>query len=188
MTKINLLPWRETYRKQKQSEFLALLLGGIVISAGIVFGGTQFMQSKIDFQQSRNNYLDKEIQALQVELQEIKELETTKNNLLARMEIIQTLQSQRPQLVHIFHELANRLPDGIYLTKMEQQNEVISLEGRAESNARVSALMRKLDQSDWFTKPTLEVIEADKAQGISKFKLSLQQAKQDNDEELGDES
>lgn len=189
MTKINLLPWRETYRKQKQNEFYAILLGGIMISAGLVFGGMQFMQSKIDFQERRNAYLNSEIQLLQKELQAIKELETTKNNLLARMEIIQTLQSQRPQLVHIFHELANRLPDGIYLTSMEEKSGAMVLEGRAESNARVSALMRKLDQSDWFSQPTLEIIEADQQQGISSFKLGLTlSTPNDESEELSDES
>ncbi|MCB1755660.1 MAG: PilN domain-containing protein [Gammaproteobacteria bacterium] len=173
MTKINLLPWRETYRKQKQNEFFAMLLGCMIVGAGLVFAGMQFMQSKIDFQNARNNYLENEIQALQIELKEIKELESTKNKLLARMEIIQTLQSQRPQLVHIFHELANRLPDGIYLTSMVQEKGSIVLEGRAESNARVSALMRKLDHSDWFAQPVLEIIEADQQKGISTFKLSL---------------
>lgn len=189
MTKINLLPWRETYRKQKQNEFYAILLGGIMFAGGLVFAGSQFMQSKIDFQESRNNYLNSEIQALQRELQEIKELETTKNNLLARMEIIQTLQSQRPQLVHIFHELANRLPDGIYLTSMEEKSGSMILEGRAESNARVSALMRKLDQSDWFAQPVLDIIEADQQQGISTFKLSLMlETPKKDDEDLTDES
>ncbi|HBR98421.1 MAG TPA: pilus assembly protein PilN [Gammaproteobacteria bacterium] len=183
MTKINLLPWRETYRRQKKNEFFAILLGGVFVAAGLVFGGMQYMQSKIDFQDSRNNYLNSEIQALQRELKEIKELETTKNNLLARMEIIQTLQSQRPQLVHIFHELANRLPDGIYLTSMDQNSNAMVLEGRAESNARVSALMRRLDQSDWFSKPTLEIIEADQQQGISSFKLNLTLVMPNSDED-----
>lgn len=173
MTKINLLPWRETYRKQKQNEFFSFLFVGILCAGGVTFAGMQFMQSKLDFQSSRNSYLDSEIQALQRELNEIKELESTKNNLLARMEIIQTLQSQRPQLVHIFHELANRLPDGIYLTSMEQKSDKMILEGRAESNARVSALMRKLNQSDWFESPLLEIIKADQQEGISTFKLSM---------------
>lgn len=173
MTRINLLPWRETYRKQKQNEFFSFLFVGILCATGVTFAGMQFMQSKIDFQNSRNGYLESEIQALQRELNEIKELESTKNNLLARMEIIQTLQSQRPQLVHIFHELANRLPDGIYLTSMEQKSDKMILEGRAESNARVSALMRKLSQSDWFDSPLLEIIQADQQEGISTFKLSM---------------
>ncbi len=173
MTKINLLPWREAHQKQKQNEFFAMLFGGLMVAGAFVFGGVQFMQSRIDFQHKRNNYIESEIQALQHELDAIKELESTKNNLLARMEIIQTLQSQRPQLVHIFHELANRLPDGIYLTSMVQQSNAMILEGRAESNARVSALMRKLDQSDWFSGPTLEIIEADQQKGISSFKLNL---------------
>ncbi len=189
MTRINLLPWREAYRKQKQNEFFVMLLGGVVISCAIVFSGMQFIQAKIDFQQSRNDYLDNEIQALQRELNEIKELESTKANLLARMDIVQTLQSQRPQLVHIFHELANRLPNGVFFTSMKQSGGQIVLEGQAESNARVSALMRKLNQSDWFTNPALEIIEANKKSGISNFKLSIaQESPNTNEEDLSNGS
>ena len=92
------------------------------------------------------------------------------------MEIIQQLQAMRPQVVHLFQEVAERLPDGVYLTAMNQQSQNrLVLEGRAESNARVSALMRRLDQSEYLEKPSLEVIEADKNDGISTFKLNLQQ-------------
>ncbi|MDO6460546.1 PilN domain-containing protein [Granulosicoccaceae sp. 1_MG-2023] len=183
MTKINLLPWREAYRAQKQQEFFAIMLAGALVAGGIVYGGMQFMQSKIDFQERRNAYIQQQIDALQSELKEIKELESTKNKLLARMDIIQTLQTQRPELVHIFHELANRLPDGIYLTSMDQKGRQVVLTGRAESNARVSALMRRLDQSDWFENPELDIIEADDQQGISSFKLSLAIESRNSDDE-----
>ncbi len=176
MTTINLLPWRETYRKQKQKQFFAMLMMGVAFAGGVVFFGIQLMQSKIDFQLTRNSYLESEIQSLQLELNEISKLESTKSSLLSRMEIVQTLQSQRPQLVHVFHELAKRLPDGVFLTSMNQTDDEFIIEGQAESNARVSALMRKLSDSDWFTDPKLEIIEAEKKTGISTFKLGLSQS------------
>ena len=176
MTKINLLPWRETHRQEKNKEFYVILGLCALLAAGIGFGGLKFAQDKVAFQEKRNARLDTEILLLQEELLAIKELEETKNNLLARMEIIQQLQGQRPQIVHTFHEVATRLPDGVFLTSMKQVGDKqLILEGRAESNARVSALMRRMDRSEYFNNPTLDVIQADKIDGISSFKLSVMQ-------------
>jgi len=178
MTRINLLPWRETHRREKNNEFFVVLGICMALAAGVGFGGFQFAKDKVDFQTSRNQRLEKEIQLLQEELKEIAALEETKNNLLARMEIIQQLQGQRPQIVHTFDEVANRIPDGVFLTVMKQVGESqLVMEGRAESNARVSALMRRLDRSDYLTGPRLEVIETDKNDRISNFKLSVIQTK-----------
>jgi type IV pilus assembly protein PilN len=184
MTRINLLPWRETHRIEKNNEFYVVLALCMVLAAGVGFGGYKFAEDKVNFQTKRNERLNTEIALLQEELKEIKELEETKNNLLARMEIIQQLQGQRPQIVHTFHEIATRLPDGIFLTAMKQVGEKqLVLEGRAESNARVSALMRRMDRSAYFTKPRLDVIESDKKDSISTFKLSLVQDKPKNEQE-----
>ncbi len=176
MTKINLLPWRETYRREKNIEFYIVAAICVALAAAMGFGGFKFAEDKVAFQQKRNDRLNTEIALLQEELEEIRELEETKNNLLARMEIIQQLQGQRPQIVHTFHEIATRLPDGVFLTSMKQIGESqLELKGRAESNARVSALMRRMDRSDFFNNPRLEVIEAHKTEGISTFKLSIVQ-------------
>jgi len=146
------------------------------IAAGIGFGGFKYAEGNVKFQEKRNQRLEDEIAYLQEELEEIKELEETKNKLLARMEIIQELQAQRPQIVHTFHEIAKRIPDGVYLQTMKQEgNKIMSMQGRADSNARVSALMRSLDRSDYFVNPKLDVIEADKTDGISTFRLLLTQ-------------
>lgn len=186
MTRINLLPWRETHRVEKNKEFYVVLGFCMALAAGVGFAGFKFAEDKVSFQAKRNQRLNTEIALLQEELKEIKELEETKNNLLARMEIIQQLQGQRPQIVHTFHEIATRLPDGIFLTAMKQQSgEQLVLEGRAESNARVSALMRRMDRSDYLTKPRLEVIESDKNDSISTFKLSVVQNKPKTDQESG---
>jgi len=174
MTKINLLPWRETHRREKNNEFYVILGLVAALAAGAGFGGLQFAKDKVQFQEKRNARLTTEIDLLQEELAAIRELETTKNNLLARMKIIQELQGQRPQIVHTFHEVATRLPDGVFLTTMKQfGDKQLIIEGRAESNARVSALMRRMDRSEYFSNPTLDVIKANVDDGISEFKLSV---------------
>jgi len=176
MTKINLLPWRETHRREKNNEFYVILGLVAALAAGAGFGGLQYARDKVQFQEKRNARLTTEIELLQEELAAIRELETTKNNLLARMKIIQELQGQRPQIVHTFHEVATRLPDGVFLTSMKQfSNNQLIIEGRAESNARVSALMRRMDRSEYFSNPTLDVIKANVVDGISEFKLSVVQ-------------
>lgn len=176
MAKINLLPWREEQRRQQARQFGITAIFTALIAAGVVFAGSKYAQSKIDNQQARNNYMQQEINKLKAELKEIEELESTKANLLARMDIIQQLQTKRPQVVHTFQELAERVPEGVYLMSMKQDNNRIALEGRADSNARVSTLMRNLDASDWFKQPGLEVIQSAKNSGISTFKLSLSQS------------
>lgn len=187
MTRINLLPWRETHRIETNNEFYVVMALCMCLAGAVGFGGFKYAQDKVNFQDQRNNRLKSEIALLQEELKEIKELEETKNNLLARMEIIQQLQGQRPQIVHTFHEIASRLPDGIFLTAMKQSGDTqLILEGKAESNARVSALMRRMDRSDYFKNPRLDVIETGKTDGISSFKLSVVQDKPSNDKESDD--
>ncbi len=187
MTQINLLPWRETHRIETNNEFYVVLGLCMMLAIGAGFGGFKYAEGKVVFQDQRNARLDSEIAQLQEELKEIKELEETKNNLLARMEIIQQLQGQRPQIVHTFFEIASRLPDGIYLTEMKQSGaSQLILEGKAESNARVSALMRRMDRSDYFKNPQLDVIETGEEDGISLFKLSVIQERPNNDTESDD--
>jgi len=174
MTRINLLPWRETHRREKNNEFYIVLGLCMALAAGVGYGGYRFAAGEVDFQERRNARLEREIALLQAELQEIEALEETKNDLLSRMEIIQQLQGRRPQVVHTLHEIARRLPNGIYLTSMKQSGEDrIVLEGRAESNARVSALMRRLDRSDYFSRPDLDVIRTDQEDRIGRFRLTL---------------
>jgi type IV pilus assembly protein PilN len=139
MAKINLLPWREEQRKQLTQQFVSRIFLCAILTAVVVFYGWYHIGSLIDYQNSRNRYLQQQIQTLQVQLQEIKELESTKERLLARMDVIQTLQTRRPQVVHLFHELASTLPDGVFLSGIKQSQTAVTLEGLAESNARVSA-------------------------------------------------
>ena len=177
MAKINLLPWREEQRAEMTKQFGLSAALTALFGAAIVYGGMQFANGKIDHQSARNNYLQTEIDKLKKDLKEIEELESTKANLLARMDIIQELQTRRPQVVHTFQELAERVPDGVFLESMRQTNDVLAFEGKADSNARVSTLMRNLGASEWFKQPGLELIESkNKDDGISSFKLRLSQS------------
>ena len=185
MTRINLLPWREQHRLETNKDFYVICCLCLALAATVGFGGFKFAEDKVKFQEQRNNRLNSEIAQLQEELKEIEALEETKSNLLARIEIIQQLQLQRPQIVHTFYEIASRLPDGIYLKTMEQKaGQKLLLEGEAESNARVSALMRRMDRSDFFKTPRLDVIQTEKDEGFSSFKLSLTQDRPGSENDL----
>lgn len=177
MAHINLLPWRAERRKQQQREFTALALFTVVVSAVIVFLVHTYMQGLLQYQNDRNQYLRNEITILDKKIAKIKELDKTKRALLNRMKIVDQLQASRPTVVHLLDQLVTTLPPGLYLTDFTQRGNTIHISGTAESNARVSAYMRNLEASPWFTDPKLEVITArGTAIGkISEFKLTVQQ-------------
>jgi type IV pilus assembly protein PilN len=177
MAHINLLPWRETLRKERQKEFVSTVAFAAVVSGIIVFYVHIHMNGLIQYQEKRNTYLDNEITLLEKKIAEIKELESTKKALLDRMNIIQELQVLRPGVVHLFDELVTTLPDGAHLASLAQRASQLTITGRAESNARVSAYMRKLDASDWLTNSTLDVIETKQLNNmrISSFQLKVEQ-------------
>lgn len=159
MASINLLPWRRELREQRKREFLIILGGAVALSAILVLYAHTHVESMISYQNDRNAYLDREIQAVNVKIAQIRELEKTKTALLARMNIIQELQRSRPEIVHMFDELAKTVPDGVYLTRVSHKGTALTVEGVAQSNARVSAYMNNLDSSPWLTDPKLRVIE-----------------------------
>ncbi len=176
MTRINLLPWRENLRKKRQRDFGMGALLAVIITAGLCGGIHFYIQDMIDHQNKRNRFLEKEIAAMEEKIKEIKDLEKTKENLLARMEVIQQLQTSRPQVVHLFDEMVNTIPDGIYLTSVQQKGGSLSLEGKAQSNARVSAYMRNIENAPWVTKPDLSVITSKEQDGgLSDFTLTANQ-------------
>lgn len=159
MARINLLPWREELRKQQQQEFFVAIGAGVVtvcLAMGFVHG---YIGGRIDYQTQRNQFLQKEIDALNKQIAEIKELEAKKNRLVAKMEVIQQLQGSRPEAVHLFDELAKTVPDGVRLDEIVQGGRTLTIKGFAQSNARVSAYMRNLDGSPWLESPVLSVIE-----------------------------
>jgi len=165
MAKINLLPWREQRREQQRKEFLAVL--GAVAAAGVLvlLIGHLLVNGQIDYQNERNQYLKTHITALDKQVAEIKELQTRRNQLIDRMKVIQDLQGTRPVIVRIFDEIVRTLPDGVYFRGMERTGQTITIRGTAESNNRVSSLMRRLDASDWFSEPTLKGVKANPSFG-----------------------
>lgn len=179
MARINLLPWRVEQRKQRQIQFF-IAMGVAVVITGILLGGVHFwMEALVKNQQQRNNYLNQQIAELDRQIRKISDLEKTINNLKKRIDIIQTLQTARPEVVHLFDELVSTLPNGVYLTHMTQKGNVISLKGVAQSNARVSTYMWKLDASDWLSDPDLHIIKTThKRTGRdSRFTLNITQSR-----------
>jgi type IV pilus assembly protein PilN len=159
MAHINLLPWREELRKQRQKEFGTMAVLGVVFAAAIWGLVHMQMENRIDAQNQRNAYLEQQIKVLDDKIAKIQELEKTRANLLARMNIIQQLQSSRPESVHLMDQLVQTLPDGVYLTSIKQTGTALTLVGMAQSNARVSAYMRNIDSSEWMTGPKLDFIQ-----------------------------
>lgn len=160
MANINLLPWREQLREERKREFLVGLMGVVIISAGLIFLADRYVNRSIDIQNERNDYLRQQISTLDREIEEIRELRRQKEELTERMAVIQDLQGTRPVIVRLFDELVRTLPDGVYYNLVERTEDVITIEGIAESNSRVSALMRELEASDWFGEPDLQQVRA----------------------------
>lgn len=162
MARINLLPWRAERRKQRQREFQGMLglaaLAGLLLSFLVWF----YYDRQISGQQARNGYLEEQISQVKKQNEEIKELDAKKDRLLARKKVIEELQANRSQMVHLFDSLVRTIPDGVTLTALKQEGDILTLQGSAQSNARVSAYMRNLESSGWMTKPDLSIIEAKK--------------------------
>jgi type IV pilus assembly protein PilN len=159
MPNINLLPWREELRQKRKKDFLLGLLGAVLVGGLIVYGSKLTVQGWISNQKARNTILTTEIAELDKQIAEISGLESQKNRLLARMEIIDQLQRSRPEVVHLFDELVETLPEGVHLTQVKQTDARIEIKGQAQSSTRVSALMRNIDSSDWLRNPGLDVVQ-----------------------------
>ncbi|MDH5784166.1 MAG: PilN domain-containing protein [Chromatiales bacterium] len=185
MAHINLLPWREALRKQKKQEYFSAV--GISVGLMVVIWGAVhfYMASQIDNQIARNNILKNEINIVEKKIEEIKGLEKQKEQLIARMQVIEELQGDRPAIVYIFDELARAVPEGLYMETVEQKNSSITIKGKAQSNARVSAFMRSLEESEWFKTPVLDEIKTTSGRNRSdrEFTLIVQQDKPKVEEE-----
>ncbi len=181
MTQINLLPWREAQRKERKRQFSSIAVGAAVLMGALVFYAHVHINGLIEHQNVRNKFLQDEIAKVDSSIKEIRELESAKKALLIRMNVIQDLQSRRPMVVHMLDELVRAVPEGLYLTGVEQKGHEVVLDGLAQSNARVSAFMRRLDASDWFDSPRLDVIQVEEKNGerSSKFTLVVKQVNPD---------
>ncbi|MDP2808607.1 MAG: PilN domain-containing protein [Rhodocyclaceae bacterium] len=184
MIRINLLPHREEKRRARREQFYAL--GGLVtVLAGVIwFLGFTLINGHIDGQDAKNSFLKKEIDLLDKDIDEIKKLKEQTDALLSRKGVIESLQANRTETVHFFNELARRVPNGVYLRTVKQKGQQISLTGYAQSSARVSALMRNLDDSPVMERPDLVEIKAatiDRRR-LSEFSLNVQFARQTTDD------
>jgi len=185
MPRINLLPWRETLKKERETRFGIITLIALAF-AGVIVGSVHlYMNGQIDYQKRRNDYIQNEIKLADKKIEEIKDLEQKKQRLIDRMDIIQKLEESRPQVVHLFEELVKQVPDGVYFTNMAQKGKKIILEGVAQSNARVSTLMKNFESSQWLTGSKIIFIKTEAIKGsgrksykkrsVSKFKLEINQ-------------
>jgi type IV pilus assembly protein PilN len=178
MPHINLLPWREELRRERQRQFINIIAGAAIVMLGILVLVHLRIAGMIEDQNLRNQFLDTQIEQVDKEIKEIETLEKEKTALLARMKIIQELQGSRPEIVHLFDEIAQAIPEQVFLLKLGRNGANISVEGIADSNDYISELMRRLNSSPWLSNPKLEVIESGKKDypDSSWFKLTVSQA------------
>ncbi|KAA6185516.1 pilus assembly protein PilN [Thiohalocapsa marina] len=183
MARINLLPWRDQARRLRRRQMFGAVLAAVALVLLVGLGTRHWIETIIADQNLRNMRLQQEISRLNIRIREIRDLEQKKADLLSRMNVIQQLQESRPEVVHLFDELVLTVPDGVYLTRVEQKESRVEVEGRAQSNARVSAFMRNIAASAWVDDPQLLVIE-NKDQtgtGLSHFRLGFRQVRPDEE-------
>jgi type IV pilus assembly protein PilN len=175
MPRINLLPWRDAQRKERKLKFM-VAMGGAGVCALVVTGAVYLLYTgMIDAQDSRNAMLTAQIKILDRQIEEINDLEQTKQQFIARMQIIEKLQRSRPEIVHLFDQIVKTLPDGVYLTGVTETGDHLKFSGVAQSSTRVSAFMRNIDASQWMKNPTLEVIQSAPGAFGSSFTLDAEQ-------------
>lgn len=185
MAHINLLPWREARREELKRQFLTIL--GLVAVAAVmtVVLADRVVNGQISDQKARNDYLTQNIKVLDSRVAEIQDLQRKRNQLIDRMRVIQELQGNRPIIVRVLDQLVRTVPDGVFYTQVQAQEKILSIKGVAESNNRVSSLMRRLDASDWLQAPNLDSVRAATVYGDQaatfdlKVMLSLPQEDED---------
>jgi type IV pilus assembly protein PilN len=187
MARINLLPWREELRKKQQQDFFAGVGGAVLVTILLLVLVYGYIEGLKDHQNSRNQMIKNEIVVLDKKIAEIRDIEEKKFKLLTKIDVIQKLQESRPEIVHLFDELAKIMPDGVYLTKFVQQDANLIMDGKADSNARVSAFMRAIDASPWLNTPVLTVIRGEgRSSGqMNDFSMTAKQGKRLTSEQTG---
>lgn len=181
MAMINLRPWREELRQEKQKEYLSVLFLVAIVAVAIWWFVSGAYSSAIESQEARNDYLSLQGKALDKKINEIKELRQKKNQLLDRMQLIQDLQGNRPVIVRVFDEMARVMPSELFFNSVEVSGKVFSIEGMASSNDQVSALMRNFDNSPWFEHPNLSDVKSNR-NGFNTFSMRVMQTRPKSDE------
>ena len=161
MATINLLPWRDEYRQEQKREFFSVLLLSMVLAALLAYVWVAFMETQLAGQQLRNSLFKNEIAQLEQQVKEINQLKQQRKQLESKIGVIQGLQNKRPLIVHYFDEMARSVPDGVYLKSLIRKEDGYNIKGIAESNKKVSTLMRNLDKSDYFASPNLKNVVKD---------------------------
>lgn len=159
MARINLLPWREELRQERQRTFITTLVITAVLALVVVLLGNYFMSRQISGQEARNNFLQAEIRQLDRDIQRIEELEETRDNMLARKNVIERLQENRSMTVHLFNYLARTVPEGVRLSSVRQAGDQLTILGTSQSETRVSEYMRNIEGAEWLHDPRLRIIE-----------------------------
>jgi type IV pilus assembly protein PilN len=159
MPRINLLPWRADLRQKRKKEFLTALLGSIIVGFLLVYVSKLTVQGWTSAQHGRNEILKQEIAELDKQIAEITTLESQRDRLVARMQVIGQLQQSRPEVVHLFDEIVDAMPEGTHLSAVTQSTSRVELQGSAQSSTRVSALMRNIDDSEYFNEPGLDGVD-----------------------------
>lgn len=188
MPDINLLPWREALREERKRQFTVVVSGVFILGLLIGYAWEVNISGKINSQEARNSVLQTGIDSLDAQVAEIRSLRDRKADMVDRMAVIKGLQTNRPEIVRLFDEFARSLPDGAYIEQMEVSGTSLSIEGKAESNNRVSAFMRQLNNSEKFSEPNLTRVDADPTLGDqgSSFTMIIQIDNQEEGEESPD--
>ena len=159
MPSINLLPWRQELRQRRRKEFLYGIVGAVLLAGVITLVANFVVDSMIDAQNRRNELLKAEIAELDKAIEQILALEEQKDRMISRMQVIDTLQASRPEVVKLFDQIVSTLPEGVYLTSVKQSGKKLEFNGVAQSSTRVSAFMRNLDAAESLSSPELKVIQ-----------------------------
>ena len=187
MIRINLLPHRELKRAARRRQFNVLL--GIAVAVGLlsVALGHTVIATRASSQEARNAFLTQEIAKLDNQIIEIKKIREQTQDLLERKQVVETLQSNRTEVVHLFDQMIRLLPDGLYLKSFKQTADVVNIGGYTQSSARVSTLMRSLEESPWFEQPSLIEIKAATVNNLraNEFVLSVKQTRQQIEGDVG---
>jgi type IV pilus assembly protein PilN len=173
MIRLNLLPYRETRRIARLRQFAVLLGGVAVIGVLVVLLGFTVFDARLQMQNARNEYLKNEIAKLDKQISAIHELKKETQELLARKQVVESLQTDRSDAVHLLDQLVRLMPEGVFLKSIDQHGDVVHLQGYAQSSARVSSLMRNLDSSPWLSNATLIEVKAATIQGIQANEFSM---------------
>ena len=181
MAKINLRPWREELRQERQQEYLMVLLFMVISALAIWWFVSGAYNEAISAQQSRNQYLERQSSAMDKKIKEIRELREKREQLLERMRLIQDLQGNRPVIVRVFDEFARIMPDELFFESVKSQGKQFTIKGLASSNDQISQMMRNFDSSPWFTNPNLLGVKAGK-DGLNRFDMLVSRSRPTSDE------